>query len=80
LEKVDKCNLLMEKVDKSNLLMEKVSAGQFSFLCTYDAIYAWVVENTWLISLIGISDFRQMEGTWISNTRRHKNHFGLMTQ
>jgi hypothetical protein len=28
------------------MLMEKVSAGQFSFLCSYDAIYAWVVENT----------------------------------
>jgi hypothetical protein len=28
------------------MLMEKVSAGQCSFLCSYDAIYAWVVENT----------------------------------
>jgi hypothetical protein len=35
----------MEKVGKCNMLMEKVSAGQCSFLCSYDAIYAWVVEN-----------------------------------
>jgi hypothetical protein len=61
------------------MLMEKVSAGQYSFLCSYDAIYACVVENTGLISLIGISDFRQMEGTWISNVRRHKNQFDLGT-
>jgi hypothetical protein len=61
------------------MLMEKVSAGQCSFLCSYDAICARVVENTGLISLIGISDFRQMEGTRISNIRRHKNQFGLGT-
>jgi hypothetical protein len=34
-----------------------------SFLCSYDAVYAWDVECTWLISLIWISGCRQMKGT-----------------
>jgi len=34
-------------------LMVKVSVA---FLCSYDSIYAWDVENTWLTSLICISD------------------------
>jgi hypothetical protein len=29
--------------------------GQCSFFCSYDAIYAQDMENTWLISLISIS-------------------------
>jgi hypothetical protein len=28
--------------------------GQHSFLCSNDSIYAWNVENAWLISLIWI--------------------------
>jgi hypothetical protein len=28
--------------------------GQHSFLCSNDNIYAWNVENAWLISLIWI--------------------------
>jgi hypothetical protein len=32
-----------------------------------------------VIKLIGISGFRQMKGTQISNIRRHKNYFGLGT-
>ncbi len=49
-------------------LMVKVSVA---FLCAYDSIYAWDVENTWLTSLICISDCRQMKCIWISNRGRH---------
>jgi hypothetical protein len=28
--------------------------GQCGFLCSYDNIYAWDVENAWLISLTRI--------------------------
>jgi pentatricopeptide repeat protein len=40
--------------------------GQCSSLCSFGAIYAWDVENTWLVSLIWISGRRQMKGIWIS--------------
>jgi hypothetical protein len=48
--------------------------GQCGSHCSFDAIYAWDVENTWLMSLIWISGCRQMKGIWISNTRRHRKH------
>jgi hypothetical protein len=53
--------------------------GQCSFLCSYGTIYAWDVENTWLISLIWISGCRQIRGTQISSIRRHRKHSGLTT-
>jgi hypothetical protein len=37
--------------------------GQCGFLCFCDTIYAWDVDNTWLISLIWISSCRQMNST-----------------
>jgi len=42
-------------------------------------MYAWDVENTWLISLIWIFGCTQMKDTWISNIRRHGKHSGLRT-
>jgi hypothetical protein len=36
--------------------------AQYSFLSSYGIIYAWDVENTWLISLISISGCRQIKG------------------
>jgi pentatricopeptide repeat protein len=56
-----------------------VGEGQCTFLYSYDTIYSWDVENTWLISLIWISGHRQMKGIQISNTRTHGKHFGLRT-
>jgi hypothetical protein len=43
--------------------------GQCGFLCSYDAIYALNVENTWLISLILIYGCKQMKDIRISNTK-----------
>ncbi len=40
-----------EKLSRCNMLMEKVKCG---FLCSYDNIYAWHMENAWLISLTWI--------------------------
>jgi hypothetical protein len=54
-----------------------VGEGHCTFLCSYDTIDSWDVENTWLISLIRISGQRQMKGIQISNTRTHGKHFGL---
>jgi pentatricopeptide repeat protein len=42
-------------------------------------MYAWDVENTWLISLIWNFGCTQMKDTWISNIRRYGKHSGLRT-
>jgi hypothetical protein len=39
--------------------MQYADEGLCCFLCSYDAIHAWDAENTWLVSLIGISGCRQ---------------------
>jgi hypothetical protein len=41
--------------------------------------YVWDVKNTWLISLIWTSGYRQMKGKRISNMRSHGKHFGHET-
>jgi hypothetical protein len=54
--------------------------GQGGFLCFHDTIYAWDVDNTWLISLIWISSCRQMNSIRISNIRRYEKALWLWEQ